>query len=1108
MNVTDTVINPAENITIEEYRDKIKNLHSYLKAIMDCSFCYAILLDRDGKILYLSDSLVTLAGITDRSALIGMHILEGYEKLFIDKKLVNEATRRFFRIMAGEDEFYEDDTVIWSTGEEYVYRITYRRIWDKASGFDGIVIFSINITNIRREEENRRMNDLLHSSSLPCLIFDETSHILAFNNEAASVFGLPEDISTDAFHEAFFSIEPELQPDGRRTETVRQMAVREAIQNGFSQVTGLLRTADGTPLWFAININRVSWLFGYRLVVHYFDQTNIILKENKAKKAESRMKLMLDTAPMGCLLMGKNFEIIDCNREALKIFNVPSKETFIHNFFDFSPEFQPDGSLSQTKAAEYYNNVQKKKSVVFEWLHRDYYNAPVPAEVTLAYVKHGEDLVIVCYIRDLRENIRLKQNEQESRAMMNKSIAIMENVDSLIFVSDLDYNTIYMNNNLAKAFGIDKDECIGKRCYKALRNLDEPCPFCKLPMLIADKESLPSYVDEYLWDGTLAMWTETKHSIIRWVDDSLVLFHCINDRSAKKACEDEMRKAMDASIAASRAKTTFLANMSHEIRTPMNSIIGFSELAMDDDISLKTKDHLSKIIENSTWLLQIINNILDISKIESGKMELERTPFDLQSLIMRCQSVFLPLASEKGIRLLVSVEPLAGKRLFGDPVRLYQVLTNLLSNAVKFTSAGTVKLTASIKASGGGAVTVCFEVSDNGIGITLEQIENIFEPFTQADSSTTRNYGGTGLGLAITKSIVELMGGNLTVASELGAGSTFSFEAEFETMDAPDGMSEHTGANVLKKPLFDGLIMICEDNHMNQQVICEHLARVGLRTVVCENGQIGVETVRDRMAKGLKPFDLILMDMFMPVMNGIEAASMIAALNSGSPIVAMTANVLTSELENYKKNGMSDYVGKPFTSQELWHCLLKYLKPICESPVGTDERDEDDGFMEKLKINFIKNNQTKFDEITKAIEAEDITLAHRLAHTLKSNAGMIGKTGLQNAAAEIEAMLINGKNPSDWQMESFKTEISAAIAELMPLLDEVARAERESMDAGQVLALFEKLEPMLENINPECLNLLEEIRAVPKTAELAMQIEDYDFESAALTLAEIKKGWV
>ena len=590
------------------------------------------------------------------------------------------------------------------------------------------------------------------------------------------------------------------------------------------------------------------------------------------------------------------------------------------------------------------------------------------------------------------------------------------------------------------------------------------------------------------------------------VTDTVSLLNDLKTRSA------ELESAMKDAEAANRAKSAFLANMSHEIRTPMNSIMGFAELAEEKVISPQAKEYLGKITDSTKWLLNIINDILDISKIESGKMELESVPFDLYGIFTRCQSVIHPNAAEKGLDLRVYAEAPAGRRLLGDPVRLYQALMNLLSNAVKFTNSGTVKMSSAIVAdSSDDKVTVYFEIKDSGIGMNPEQIDKIFESFTQADSSTTRNFGGTGLGLSIVKNIVELMGGKLSVESAPGAGSTFSFELTFDTIEAVGPVLEHNEINTIEKPCFEGQILVCEDNPMNQRVICEHLERVGLHSVIAENGKTGVEMVKERAQNGQPPFDMIFMDIFMPVMDGIDAAEKITALETGAPIVAMTANVMGGELENYRKSGMNDCVGKPFTTQELWRCLLKYLTPVKFSVVkDADLKRENDDLQKKLRIKFFKDNQNTYLKIKKAAEAGDMELAHRLAHTLKSNAGQIGKTALQNAAAEAERLLKDKIIPAPGQLDFLETELSSVLAELQAAARESGPEAKAAdfLDADRVAALFAKLEAMLENINPECVELLDELRAVPGSERLAQQIEDYDFESAARILAELKKGWL
>jgi len=422
--------------------------------------------------------------------------------------------------------------------------------------------------------------------------------------------------------------------------------------------------------------------------------------------------------------------------------------------------------------------------------------------------------------------------------------------------------------------------------------------------------------------------------VVRYRKEGIKLEGLVQERTAKLSVyQRDLEKALEIAKAANNSKTIFLANMSHEIRTPMNSIMGFSELALDGEADPKTRDFLDKIRSNIVWLLQIINDILDITKIESGKMELEKIPFDIHELFINCRTLVMPKAAEKGVILHFYAEPSVGKRPLGDPTRLRQVFVNLLSNAIKFTNSGMVKLLSDVTGVSDNTITMHFEIKDSGIGMTKEQIDKIFDPFTQGESGTTRKYGGSGLGLAITKNIIEMMNGKLIVESTPGVGSKFSFDITFDTIPITENevLEKKLTYNELKKPVFEGEVLICEDNEMNKFVISEHLSRVGLKTVIADNGKIGVDMVRKRIKKKEKQFDLIFMDMHMPVMDGFEASAEILKLNPDIPMVAMTANIMIDDVEIYKASGMHDCLGKPFTSQELWRCLLKYFKPLNES---------------------------------------------------------------------------------------------------------------------------------------------------------------------------------
>ena len=477
--------------------------------------------------------------------------------------------------------------------------------------------------------------------------------------------------------------------------------------------------------------------------------------------------------------------------------------------------------------------------------------------------------------------------------------------------------------------------------------------------------------------------------------------------------QKELQEAAEIANVALRVKSTFLANMSHEIRTPMNSIMGFAELALDSNISEDTRISLLKIKDSTVLLLRIINDILDISKIEAGKLELECVSFCPGNVLMNCRTMIVQQVAEKKLEFYMNIdEQLTKKQLLGDPVRLYQAILNLLANAVKFTKTGGISLSASLVSSSNDIAFVRFEVEDSGIGMTEEQLSLVFDPFAQLDSEFTRINDGSGLGLPITKNIVELMGGELRVESVPGVGSKFIIEANFPITDEVslfDDVFGPTESEYVEKPLFNGEVLVCEDNRMNQQVICEHLKRVGLDSIVAENGLEGLNVVMRRMKRKEKLFDLILMDMQMPVMDGYEATAKINALGTGIPIIALTANVMTTDIENYKRNGFMDCLGKPFQTWDLWRCLLSFLEPLSKVAVDEDPFSKtDEELRQKLLTDFPVENRDRIANIKIAIEEGDLKSARLHAHTLKSNAGLIGEFRLQELAAAVEAKIEAG----------------------------------------------------------------------------------------------------
>ncbi|GHU94038.1 hypothetical protein FACS1894208_04450 [Clostridia bacterium] len=507
-----------------------------------------------------------------------------------------------------------------------------------------------------------------------------------------------------------------------------------------------------------------------------------------------------------------------------------------------------------------------------------------------------------------------------------------------------------------------------------------------------------------------------------------------------------LRTAIKVSVEESNMKSSFLANMSHEIRTPLNGIIGCAELALDSaGVTKKSFDYLTKIKSSAIGLLEIINDVLDISKIESGGVDLENIPFSLREIFNSCRTVTGDKASGKGVNLYFYAEPTLKRKLLGDPTKLRQVLLNLLSNAVKFTNAGAVKLMVAIQNEDDDHVNIRFEVKDSGIGMTKEQIAKIFRPFVQADHSTTRKYGGTGLGLPISKKLVELMGGKLDVESAPGIGSKFAFTLKFELSGEPDVTSEAVAEPVpapgSPRPVFKGgRILVCEDNELNQEVITEHLKRLKLDAVIVDNGKKGVEETLKHRTDG-EPFDLILMDIHMPIMDGLEASQVLKKHGITTPIVAMTANVMTQDMEIYSMHGITEYLGKPFVARELWECLSKFLTradepeaAVIDARIGL-ERAGGEALYKKLKRDFYAKNQSFAEELNATVNSGDIALAHRMAHTLKSTAGLIGAEKLSAEAFEFEKALKGGKSE---QAPAQLDALSGALSEVLDCLKDEA----------------------------------------------------------------------
>ena len=383
--------------------------------------------------------------------------------------------------------------------------------------------------------------------------------------------------------------------------------------------------------------------------------------------------------------------------------------------------------------------------------------------------------------------------------------------------------------------------------------------------------------------------------------------------SKKKSLE--LNRALESEKQASAAQSRFLATMSHEIRTPLNGILGLTDVVLSNEITEKVRPNLEKIQRSGLSLNRILNDVLDLSKLNAGKLALESIPFDLKRAAKDCVAFYAQLAENKAISLRINVDKKLNTCVVGDATRLSQILNNLVSNAIKFTHHGSVTL---CLAKGEASKThqfVRFSVKDTGEGINASEQERVFDAFTQANSSINRVHGGTGLGLQIVKSLVEAMGGTVYLLSAQGEGSEFYFELPFEIAESPIDVLEQVNA-----PSFSNLsVLVAEDNDINQVVAKSLLEDLGLKVVLANNGKQAVELAHNHN------FDLILMDLHMPEMNGSEAAFALRQANITIPIIAFTAAVVVEEIDKALASGMDGYLTKPVNRSELYATLTKYL---------------------------------------------------------------------------------------------------------------------------------------------------------------------------------------
>ena len=585
--------------------------------------------------------------------------------------------------------------------------------------------------------------------------------------------------------------------------------------------------------------------------------------------------------------------------------------------------------------------------------------------------------------------------------------AIVESGQGLICTHDLTGRLLSVNTSGAHALGYTPEEMVG-------RSLSDFMPESVRPEM---QEYLARIAVEHTVSGRLLAVTRAGRQRVLFYRNQLhrdaagvtyVLGHALDDTDRVRT-ERELQAAKEMAEQANRAKGNFLAAMSHEIRTPMNAILGMLGVLLDTPLSPEQRDCAETAHTAAGSLLTILNGILDLSKIEAGKITIERLEFNPASVLQEVVDLLSARAREVGVTIAQRLDPSLPAMLAGDSGRLRQVVLNLLDNAVRFSNGGEVTVSADVTHRDATELVLCISVTDTGIGIPAEKHESIFGKFTQADTTTTRRFGGTGLGLAIARELVHLMGGEIGVESELGRGSRFWFTLPLEvlTEEQVHELEPRHGRRTRHSVGGAGLrVLVAEDNVVNQKVAMRMLERLGCRVDVASDGEEALAMLH------LLPYDLVLMDCLMPVMDGYVAAERIRRLAGPAaeiPIVALTASARAGDAERCLKAGMNDYLTKPVMFEFLAEKVQQWGRRRRPAPsVDLDRLCRDLGPdhaapLAEIVRAFTAQTPLLVAEVERSLASSDHAAARRAAHTLTGSSGVIGASRLRDICARIEA---------------------------------------------------------------------------------------------------------
>ncbi len=806
-------------------------------------------------------------------------------------------------------------------------RMTFVRVWYDYK--DVIAIFSYDMRPLIASEQKVKqveesLRTMLDSMPFGAHLINKDFEVIDTNTTAYQLLGYDDKLE---YLNDFNALSPEFQPNGELSNNAFIRVLSTGFQQGHYVFEWMHIDRHGKPCPMEITLVRTKYKDEDVLLAYARDLRAFKAIEEKISLIEERNALLIENVPLCATFWDKAGNIIDCNQEILRTFKLDCKREFSKKMHTLCPEYQPNGdhSIDTIKSNHLYTLEHGYKR--FEWLHLDTEGELIPMEVILVRANLGGEDIVISYAKDLRE---LRATQELVKEAELRNTLMLDSLPICVHFWDENSNLIYTNLEGAHTFGFETQE-------EYLQNFHKTLPEFQ-PGGMRSQDLLVKMIEECYANGKATCEVITHHAFTgeEIPLDVLVtrtlyggkkgLITYLKDLRKQKAMlkeihenEQALLEAKEIAEQSAKAKSEFLANMSHEIRTPMNGILGLLQLLELTKLDDTQKNYVDKSLFSAKELLRIINDILDFSKIEAGKLEMESIAFTLHNICSEIQSLLGHMATAKNIKFTMKEGSGSTVPILGDPLRLKQVILNLLGNALKFTNEGEVSFDVQTKQRDG-LMHCVFEIKDSGIGLSQEQIDNLFTAFTQADTSVTRKYGGTGLGLVISKRIISMMQGNIWVESVVGKGSTFFFDAVFNLADANTDCNEHS-PTVTRATKLSGHLLLVEDNQINQLIAEELLKSEGFTLDIACNGKEAIEMLEQ------KAYDLVIMDIQMPVMDGLTATKLIRQMPKFAdlPIIAMSAHAMAGDKERSLDCGMNDHITKPILPKVLFTCLDYWL---------------------------------------------------------------------------------------------------------------------------------------------------------------------------------------